>query len=257
MSEAEQGTHIPGEENLDAQGSTLSPEERASAVGWYEKEGGLSAEEFLSKREDHLGLLRGDVKKLEQQLAESIAVQKAMAEHMEKSRADAMKRGYDKAIADAKAEMQRAVEESDGEAFAAASKRADQLAEQRDKAQAEPIIPQQPEVNPIVQRLQEHQQAHPELFDTAAKAQAWQEELRYQGERGLSFEEAVAAADKAVRQTHLQARTHLGPVDGETASGTVGEFSQLPPEAKAAYERFNRDNPNFTKEEYLRLYNEA
>ena len=49
MSEQEAGTHIPGEENLDASGAQLSPEERATAVGWYEKEGGLSAEDFLAK----------------------------------------------------------------------------------------------------------------------------------------------------------------------------------------------------------------
>jgi hypothetical protein len=253
----EQGTPIPGEENLSAQGATLSTQEKAEAVGWHEKDGGLSAEEFLAKRDDHLGLMRGDLKKLEDKLAESNATMTAMAEHLQKSNAEAQRRGYDKAIADAKEQMQRAVEESDGEAFTQASKRAEQLEEQKQKISEETIISKPEAVNPLQAALKEHQNAHPELFDTAAKAEAWQKELRYQGERGLGFEDAVAAADKAVRQSHLPARNHLGPVGGETVTGVVSEFSQLPAEAKAAYERFNRANPNFTKDEYLKSYNEA
>jgi hypothetical protein len=257
MSEQEAGTHVPGEENLTAQGATLSSEEKASAVGWYEKEGGLSADEFLAKRDDHLGLLRGDVKKLEGKLAESHATMESMAQFLQKSRADALRQGYDKAIAEAKAQMQQAVEDSDGDTFTSASKRVEQLEAQKDKVEDESIIQTKPEVNPVQQDILNHQKAHPELFDTSAKAEAWQKELIYQGQRGLEFEEAVAAADKVVRQTHLPERSHLGPVDGENAGDHVSEFAGLPAEAKQAYERFNRDNPNFTKEEYLRLYNEA
>jgi len=253
----EEGTHIPGEENLSAQGETLSAEERASAVGWHEKEGGLSAEDFLAKREDHLGLMRKDLAKLESKLAENNATMTQMAQFLEKSRADAMKRGYDKVIADQKALMQKAVEEADGDAFTEASRRVEQLEKQRDEAQPETIIPRHEQVNPVIQAVQEHQQSNPELFDTSAKAEAWQKELQYQGQRGLSFEEAVAKADEVVRQTYFQARPSLGPVDGETASGAVGSWESLPKEAKDAYQMFHRDNPNFTKEEYLRLYNEA
>ncbi len=253
----EAGTHIPGEENISAQGETLSTEERASAVGWHEKEGGLSAEEFLAKREDHLGLMRADLAKLESKLAESNATMTQMAQFMEKSRADAMKRGYDKAISDQKKLMQKAVEEADGDAFTAASRRVEQLEKQRDEAQPETIIQRPEQVNPVIQAVQEHQHANPELFDTSAKAEAWQKELQYQGQRGLSFEDAVAKADDAVRQAYFQARPSLGPVDGETASGAVSSWDALPKDAKDAYAMFSRDNPNFTKEEYLRLYNEA
>ena len=55
----------------------------------------------------------------------------------------------------------------------------------------------------------------------------------------------------------LPARNHLGPVDGEQAGGVVSDFALLPSDAKAAYERFHRANPEFTKEEYLKYYNEA
>jgi hypothetical protein len=255
--EAEVGTPIPGEENVSAQGAVLSTEERATAVGWYEKEGGLSADEFLAKRDDHNGLLRKDVEKLEKVVAESNQTIKAMAEHMQKTRADAMKRGYDNAIAEQKAKMQQAVEDSDGDAFQAASDRADQLAKKRDEVEAEAIIPKTEPVNPIIQSIQEHQQAHPELFDNSLKAEAWQKELQYQGTRGVTFEEAVAAADKVVRQTYLPSRNHVGPVDGEQAGAKVGTFAELPPEAKAAYEQFKAMNPDYEKDEYLRVYNEA
>jgi len=261
MSEQQgEGTHIPGEENLSAQGAVLSTEERAAAVGWHEKEGGLSAEEFIAKRDDHNGLLRNDLKKLEDRLAESHATMESMASFLQKNRADALKQGYDKAIAEAAAEMQQAVDDSDGDAFTRAAQKKDQLSERKAKVDDEVVItPKKDPADQLKQAFASHRAAHPELFDTSVKAQLWEQELRYQGANNpnMTFDEAAAAADKVVRQTHLPQRGHLGPVDGETASGAVSDFSQLPSEAKKAYEMFKRNNPEFTKEAYLHSYNEA
>ena len=255
MSEQGVGTHIPGEQNLDTSGAVLSPVERATAVGWYEKEDGLSAEDFLAKRDDHVGLLRKDVGKLEQKLAQSLEATEAIAEHMQKTRADAMRQGYDKAIADAKAEQKVAVEESDGDAYEQAARRIDQLEEGKSKIEEETIIKSPEAANPIMADIQSHQQAHPELFDTSLKAELWEKELRYQGTRNVSFEEAVAAADVVVRQTYLPSRTHLGLVDGEQASEAASSFADLPTGAEAAYQSIKRNNPDYTREEYLRIYN--
>jgi len=260
MSEQQgEGTHIPGEENLSAQGAVLSTEERAAAVGWHEKDGGLSAEDFIAKRDDHNGLLRNDVKKLEAKIAESNATMNSMAEFLQKNRADALKQGYDKAIADAAAEMQQAVDDSDGDAFTRAAQKKDQLTERKDKVDEETII-QAPaaQANPLQVAFSEHRAAHPEMFDTSVKAQLWEQELRYQGSNNpnMSFEDAAAAADKVVRETHFQQRSHLGPVDGETSSGKVSALSEIPG-GKEALAQFQKSNPNFTAEEYVRIYNEA
>ncbi len=260
MSEQQgEGTHIPGEENLSAQGAVLSTEERAAAVGWHEKDGGLSAEEFIAKRDDHNGLLRNDVKKLEKQLAENQETMNSMAEFLQKNRAEALKQGYDKAIADAAAEMQQAVDDSDGDAFTRAAQKKDQLTERKGKVDEETIIKAKPAADPLQQAFHDHKAAHPEIFDTSVKAQLWEQELRYQATNNpsLTFDQAAAAADKVVRETHFQQRSHLGPVDGETSSGAVSDFAQLPAEAKKAYEMFKRGNPEFTKESYLQSYNEA
>lgn len=258
MSEQEsEVTAIPGEENLDTSGAVLSAQERAEAVGWHEKDGGLSAEEFIAKRDDHVGLLRNDVKKLEQSLAESTAVQTSMAEFLQKSRADAQRQGYDKAIADAKARMEQAVDDSDGEAFTVASRQKDQLEDGKSKVANDSIIASKPQVNPVQQDIMNHQAAHPELFDDSSKEATWQAELLFQGQRGASFEDSVAAADRLVRKNHLPSRPHSGPVDGETASGVVSDFANLGADAKKAYARFHKANPDFTKEAYLKSYNEA
>jgi len=254
---SEEGTAIPGEENIDTSGAVLSTEDRAIAVGWHDKgEGGLSAEDFLSKRDDHNGLLRGDIKKLEAKLAGSDATMKAMAGWLEKNRSDGQIQGYNKAIAEEKERMKVAVNESDGEAYEIAAKRADQLQEQRDNLKPEKIVPDAPEVNPLEALVRSHQDANPTLFDNSAKAQTWETELRYQGNRpGVTFEEAVKSADALVRQQHFQTRPNLGPTGGETADGNVSEFNSLPADAKAAYKQFHEANPNFTKEAYLLSYN--
>jgi len=259
-----EGTHIPGEETVDASGTVLSVQQQAEAVGWYEKDGGLSAEEFIEKRNGHNGLLRKDLNKVENQLAsalkqieESNATQKSMAEFLQKSNADSHRRGYDKAIADAAAEMKQAVDESDGDAFEKASKLKDHLEEQREKIDEQVIVQTQTPIDPVQQDILNYQDAHPELFDTSVKAEAWQKELIYQGKRGLSFTDAVDKATEVVRQTHLPQRSPMGPVGGEVASGPVSEFSQLPAAAKAAYAKFAKASPDFTKEAYLKSYNEA
>lgn len=252
--EVETGTHIPGEENLDTSGAVLSAEEKAKAVGWYEKDGGLGAQEFLDKRNDHVGLLRKDVGKLEAQLAESIQTTNAMAEFMQKNRADAERQGYDRAIAQAKAEQKAAIEESDGDAFEQAAKRIDSLEERKAKVEDAVIVKPQEKANPIQVAIQDHQKEHSELFDTSAKAELWEKELRYQGTRGVTFEDAVKAADAVVRKEHMPARPHLGPVDGETSEGKASSLSEIAG-GEAAYQAVKRNNPEYTREEFLRVYN--
>jgi hypothetical protein len=262
---SEQGQELDAQDQVTDQDSghesdaSLSDEDRAGAVGWHEMDGGLSATDFLAKRDDHNGLLRKDVAKLEKALGESNATQKSMAEFLQKNHTAAVKQGYDKAIADAQARMEQAVDDSDGDAFTAASKQKDQLEERKGQVEDEPIIKTTP-ANTVHQDIMAHQGAHPELFDTSAKNEVWEKELRYQAQRPgnqLSFDEAVVLADKAVKEQFFRQRSPTGPVGGEVASGAVSDFAKLPADAKQAYAMFAKGNPGFTKEAYLKSYNEA
>lgn len=261
MSEMEQeDVTEASEDGEDQQGGDLgglSIEEQASLAGWKpDHPGGKSAEEFLARNSEHKGLMRKENERLYTEIGEMKGTITAMAKHLELAQQRAHEQGYKRAIEERKAQMRQAVEDADREAFDKAATDIERLEKQRDETRPEPIHKEE-KANPLLQEIAKHQEAHPEIFETHAQTQEWMAELYHQGkDRGKSFEEARAIADKMIVRKYGLQRSMPGPSDGDSsASGAVSSFKQLPKEAQLAYEKFAKEIPGYTKEDYLATYN--
>jgi len=253
MSETDTAPEVEAQDVEASPSEAPSIEEQASLVGWN-PDGPKSAEEFLARNQEHKGLLRAENEKLFGKIGELEGTVKAMAQHLEKVEARGIKQGYDRAMAEQKQLMRKAVDDADQNAFDEAARRLETLEKQKAEAKPDPIKP--PQVNPLQKAVAEHMRSHGELFDTKLKTQAWLEEVQFQGKRGLSIDAAFKAADKAIVDQFNMKRSLPGPEGGDTAGATVSSFDKLPKEAKDAYARFAKEIPGYTKEEYLESYNQ-
>lgn len=109
----------------EAETIALAPEDAARALGWKPQEEfkgpsdkWTDAKTFLDRREDNVGLLRENVKRLERRLAEN-----------EKKVGRAERAGFERAMTMVLAKQRRAVESGDMEAFDAAEEERIRLTE--------------------------------------------------------------------------------------------------------------------------------
>lgn len=247
-----------------AKQEAASTEARAELVGW--KPGGTkSAEEFLSLRDENLGIARADIKKLEGKLGTMSATMSAMAKHMGDKEKTDIKTGYNRGIAAEKAKMSKAAEDGDTDSYKTAERNVDALEKERDKKldAHEDIAKPVSEASPIVAMVQAHQEANPELFATRDMSEDWIKEVQFQGGRNktLTPDQVFAKADKIMIKKYALGRSLPGPDENTDTSivkkdeGGDLKFSQLDKEEKAAYEEFKRDMPDYTKEKYMEVYN--
>ncbi len=230
-------------------GEGMSVEDRASAVGW-KSDGDLSAEEFIEKREDHVGLLRNDVKKLEQTLAESRSETKEIASMFKNAQAAAQKRGYEKAYSEIEERQKKAISEGDGEEFAKLNKAKAQLEKQEEEANKP-----EPQTNPVLELAKGYQQSHPEIFETRDRAEAWLKEMQYQvTTHGLKPDDAMRKAVSVVAEAHGLKRKQPGDLGEGGKSGGGKTFADLPDDAKQAYEKWKKQIPDFSKQDYADSY---
>lgn len=261
MSEAETGPIEPiqdGGEGLVDGPSPDGPsvEERASMVGW--KEGGrLSAEEFLSKRDDDLGLARANNQTLEQKLHETNKTVSEMAKMQKAMMAKERQAGYDAAMEEIKAEKADAIANADPEKFAEAEqKEADLKEKQAQDSQSDQLEGQKRQVAEYVDGVKGK---YPEVFETLQRAQAWREELAYQiQENGLSLEDATTRAVSAVAERFGFKQKPSTSLETGSATGSGNQdFNSMPPEAKKAYEKYASEGlfeGEEGKKEYAALY---
>lgn len=239
----------------EGEGGGLSIEERAQAVGWN-ADGPLSAEDFIAKRDEHNGLLKNDIRKLEDQLGQTTNQMSIMSKMLQKQTETARQQGYDQALADIKAEKAAAITEGDADKFAEAEAKEDALRDEQRKEQTEG--PRQEAMQQLANSIRQHQTQYPEVFDTHEKAQDWQNEFRYQvTQQKLSINDAMNKATQVVAKKHGDSKPVPGATEGgdrSAGSGGKRDFAAMPADAKAAYETYKQNNPALDKEQFANDY---
>jgi hypothetical protein len=238
----------------DGDDEGLSVERRAEMVGWT-ADGPKSAQEFLDERDGHMGLQRANIAKLESKLDEALKVNKQITGYLKKTRDDAEKRGYERALAEEAEKQRQAVEDSDGNAFAESKRREARLLEQRDKAREDDPLADPPEDPPEIQMLKNAITENQSRFDSRKQAFDWRDEIKFQVEKGLSMKDAIAKANLI----HLDGGKQRVPggVRGESSGGGKRggkSFAALPRDAKRAFQDFKEADPDLTEDEYARVY---
>ncbi len=199
----------------------------------------------------------------------------------------ANQRAYKKARQDLEVEMRRAVSEADVDRFDAIKARVDELdqeatqyvARETKKAEVEePVVsvkepdketpqadapPPPPEVQAWVSRNQWF--LNPEFAYMNQYAQRAHMKLLRE-EPGLSLSQNLEKVTEITRKKFpeefgINPRREEAAVTASSAAGTTRAgsrkapgYDDLPPEAKAAYEKYARSIPNYSKEEYCRVY---
>jgi hypothetical protein len=233
----------------------LSVERRAEMVGWT-ADGPKSAQEFLDERDGHMGLQRANIATLESKLDEALKVNKQITGYLKKTRDDAERRGYERALAEEAEKQRQAVEDSDGEAFANSKRREARLLEQRDKPKEDDPLADPPEDPPDIKLLRKAVEENQSRFDSRKQAFDWRDEIQFQvQDKGLSMKEAIAKANLI----HLDGGKQRVPggVRGESSGGGKRggkTFAALPRDAKRAFQDFKEADPDLTEDEYARVY---
>lgn len=230
----------------------LSVEERAKIAGWS-PDGDLDAESFLNRREDNLGLMRGNLEKAEKTIAEMQKAQQEQMRMLQVMQQKARDEGYQSAMQEIKSQKARAIEEGDADAFQEAENREKQLSEERQKEEQQSEVQKKQEAARKV--LEDYAAKNEDVFDTGIKAETWKKELQYQMSRGKSFAEAMDKASDVVRSQYGGKQKVPGVEEGGTRGSSGGKgWAALPKEAKESYERFSQQMPGYTKEEHAKLY---
>lgn len=234
--ELESGGELEGGEPTEVSEGP-STEERAAMSGW--KEGGeLSAEDFLAKRDDHLGLARKNNERLEQEIFETRKTMDQMAKMQRAFMERERRAGYDAAMADIKAKKAEAIGNADAEGFAEAEKEEQELKEEQTRAQQdEHTQAQKAQVSQMASKVMEQ---YPEAFETKQRANAWAEEVQFQHRvKGLPIDQAMTKAVSAVAEQFGFKQKPVASLEGGGSGGEGNkDFASLPPEAKNAYKKF-------------------
>jgi hypothetical protein len=253
VDDAPEGEEI--DEDVGGGDEDLSVERRAEMVGWT-ADGPKSAQEFLDERDGHMGLQRANIATLESKLDEALKVNKQITGYLKKTRDDAEKRGYERALAEEAEKQRQAVEDSDGNAFAESKRREARLLEQRDKPKENDPLADEPEDPPEIKLLRQAVEENQRRFDSRKQALDWRDEIQFQvQDKGLSMAEAITKANLI----HLEGGKQRVPggVRGENSGGgSRGSktFAALPRDAKRAFQDFKEADPDLTEDEYARVY---
>lgn len=230
----------------------LSIEEQAKIAGWNpDHPAGKSAEEFLARNQEHLGLARAENEKLYGEIAELKNAMMLTTKFLESREEKARQAGYERAIREQEARMEQAVEDADRGAFEDARKKAEAYRKAKDEDKVDPIIPQKDAAAQMQEAVQAHfSKAPKEMFDLEAKREVWLKEVMAQGRSGKNFEDAKKEADRAVIQMFNLKRNMPGINGGSEKAGKISKLSDIPG-ATEAYNQLVKKIPDLTVEEYL------
>lgn len=255
-------------EQAQEQQQDLPAEERARMVGW-QPGGKLDAEAFLDRREEHMGAMRADNNKLEHKVHHMSATIDAMAKHQEKMNKQQFEAGYNRAIAEQKARMDKAAEEGDSEVYFEAKGKAEQLQSQKDEGlkdesrfaitPAEEKKDEPGELTPLQRDIRDYAQKNPVVFGTEEQRVAWLKELQFQATVQENQAAAFEAASRAVVQKFNLQRSPPGSESGDQNARSGGgnvAFDDIPAADKEVYYRFRkRFGEDYTKEKFMKEYN--
>lgn len=246
-------------------------EEKAKSMGWIPKEEfkgdpekHRSAEDFVERGENYVPILKDRVKKLETDLETALKVTKAELEKVRKQGYEEAKEKYEAKKAELANEELEAVESQDVEKFKEIQTRKESLKE------PEPVVEQQ--VNPVFSDWNKKNAWYgtdtdltneaDAQFDTLLKIQQAKDPNKVVPPESLYSE--IEKRVKMLYPEKFENPHRKEPAEVETGTEQPGEksnsWSDLPPAAKSAYERQRRyqkeQGREFTKEQYLAIYNE-
>lgn len=255
--------------NVDAEGQTVVAEPEvdeetlaeAKRQGWVPKEEftgpedkWTDAENFVKRGKEINAILRKDNEFLKREVAEM----KSTMMEFKKYHEETAKREYEKALNDLRQAKKEAIEAGDGERVLQVEDRMDELKGARQEEKAAQPAPNQ--IGPEFIAWQEENKWFGKDTELTAEANLIGEVVKRQNPY-LAGTEFLDEVTKRVKRMYPEKFTNANrskpnPVEGTTtkpaASRSKG-FNDLPPEAKAACQKFEKQGL-MTKEQYLKEY---
>lgn len=242
-------------------------EEIARDDGWVPQEewkgdpdNWISAEEFNERGKNirpilqaNNARLKSQVESLNERIDQLLASNAEFKQFSDQQRALQQKR-YEARIKELEAERAKAVSDGDGEAFARTEQELNQL-----KTQAQP----QPKVAPELQQwLRDNSWYNPDSINYDPVKASLVDGFSKKLEKDRPDLKGVAHLEACVESAMNEFPERFGkvvktPVETPTGGQKRGggkTFDDLPQEAKDACERFERDIPGFSREDYLKNY---
>lgn len=284
--ELEAGTVVETIETVEASDEDKLLIERARRMGWRPKDEYSGApsrwvdfREFVERGDNELPILRERFRKLDERLAGTDA-KLAEADKRVKESAEVLielrdmsriaeQRGYERATHELRQRELRAVAEADTAEFERIARERDALIQSRPpvapaapaRTEAPPAPTNMPPINPVIETWV---QANP-WFRTDPVLNAYAMDVDRDVERShydWPMEDKLAEVKRRVvmkfpekfdnpRRTAPAAVSTSSAPAPKTKGKTVKD---LPPEAKAALDRFKRTIPGYNEAEYLKLY---
>jgi len=250
----------------EQQEESISPEERARMVGW-QPGGKLDAEGFLNRREEHMGAMRADNNKLESKVHHLNQSIDSLVKHQEKRDRQQFEAGYNRAISEQNAIMDKAAEEGDTDAYFAAKGQAEKLQSQKNEGLKDEsrfrIAPEdekagEGEKPQLMKDVEAYAKKNPVVFQNEEQRVAWVKELQFQATVHDNQEAAFEAASRAVVQLFKLQHSPPGGDGGERGGGGGGNasFDDIPASDKEVYFRFKKQfGDDYTKEKFMQEYN--
>jgi hypothetical protein len=260
MSEETAASEEAGERD-DAQEKQEATEKRAREMGWRPKEEfkgdpdkWTDAMTYVQRGETVLPIIKAERDRLRTEIAEIRSTVKQFAAH----HATVEKRAYEKALADARRELNQAVKEGDEKT---AEAKAEEIAELRANKPAEgkeAIKEIAPEVK---EWLADNRWFH---TDELLRDYATRLHDRFLRDRpDLSLEENLALVSKDVKKRFPEKfdnpyRSKPPAVEGSSGAASRGNgkksYADLPVDAKAACDRFVKTIPGYTRDKYVKEF---
>lgn len=261
----------PVESHVDApQHSEVEAEARK--FGWRPQEefkgdpaDWRDADEFLKRGREINGYLRKDLDKINKRnedLMRELSEMKGTVQEFKKFHEETEKRAYERALQQLREEKKNAIREGDGDRVIEIEEQMDALKEDQSKRQAAPQQQQQPRVpDPVFENwVNEGNQWYTTDREMQEFADATAITMHQRGSKltGVEFMEAVKEKVKRAFPEKFQNenRTRPNAVEGNSsARPTRGgkSYSDLPPEAKAACDKFVKQGL-ITQKQYVSEY---
>lgn len=235
-------------------------EAEARRDGWVpqddwkgEEDKWVSAQEFVERGEKITSIQKSKIERLESRLAEKDKAFGEFKEFMETAR-ERDRKEAEKRIRDLEAQRAEAISEGDGQRFTKLDNEINDLRESsREKPQSTS------DVNAMAQEWQSNNNWYGSDDDMTIYADGISSRVASEGYTGQSYfnELSRRVRDRFPEKFQNPNREMPSTVEEPGSQGSVSQsrtFKDLPADAQAQYERFKRQMPDFTKEQYVAQY---
>jgi len=268
MSDVNLETGGDGGEHTPAEGGGSEAEHEAKLFGWnpdYEGPGKKSAEEFLEEGKRINGFLRKDLDKIRAELGKrdaTVAELRATMAEFAQFHQETEKKAYERAVKELREERKEALRDGDGAKVVEIEDRIEELNEAAPKVrEATPAPKVDPQQDPVWTGWVAENKWFQDSPKLRAITNAFGDLVRAEHPDlvGRPFLEEVKrrVAEEYPAELGNSERKRTSPVggSGENRGGSSGKgYSQLPPEAKVACDKFVKQGLVASREAYAKDY---